>query len=132
MSDLYEKALSVINGVGEFIEPSARMLIGSYYSNPILHPISKHKTDLAEDRFKDSVASLNLLEDYLKEPGSGVYPNGVTRVEDPTFIDKWRAAQLQKHDLATKKNPLAYKYGDEKVALDNEKRKIKYARPKYY
>ena len=133
MNDSYNKALSeIVGGLGNFAEPAARMLIESYYSNPVLHPIAKMRADRTEDKFRDTVASLNLLEEELKKPGAGVYPNGVTRVENPTFEDKYKAAQLEKYDLASEKNPLAYKYGDEEAALNMEKKKVKYVRPKYY
>ena len=129
-NNVYNEALKAIVGkLGNFTEPSMRMAIESYYTNPVLHPISAYKTNQAEDRFRDVVASLNLLENDLRRPGAGVFPDGVTRVKNPTFEDKLRAAQRKKYDLAGEQNPFL---NDDEAALEAEKRNVEYRKPKYY
>ena len=67
-NSIYNKALEAIIGeVGNFVEPTARMFIEGYNTNPVLHPISVYKANQAEDKFRDAVASMNLLEENLKD-----------------------------------------------------------------
>ena len=133
-NSIYNKALEAIIGeVGNFVEPSARMQIESYYANPFLHPISAYKARQTEDRFRDAAASMNLLEEKLeKAPVPVVFPEVGKAIENPTFEDKFKDAQRYKYDRAIDKHPLAYINGGSEKALEAEKRKVKYRRPKYY
>ena len=133
-NSIYNKALEAIIGeIGNFVEPTARMFIESYNTNPVLHPISVYKANQTEDRFRDAAASMNLLEEKLKsDPVPIVFPDRFTPVKNPTFEDKLKDAQRYKYKRAKNKYPLAYKYGDEEKAFEVEKRKVKYRRPKYY
>lgn len=133
-NSIYNKALEAIIGeVGNFVEPTARMFIEGYNTNPVLHPISVYKANQAEDKFRDAVASMNLLEEKIKDdPVPIVSPERFKIVKNPTFEDKLKDAQRYKYDRAADKYPDAYKYGDEKKALEVEKRRVKYKRPKYY
>lgn len=133
-NSIYNKALEAIIGeIGNFVEPTARMFIEGYNTNPVLHPISVYKANQTEDKFRDAAASMNLLEEELKsDPVPLVFPDRVTPVKNPTFEDKLRDAQHYKYDRATRKYPDAYKYGDLEKALEVEKRKVEYRRPKYY
>ena len=128
-----------VQGLGSVFAPTIYSAIESYKQNPMLHPVAVKQEKAREDNFKEKAALLDLLSKnkglnhvYIAHDGNEntLWPT-LVKNSNPTFEQQLEMIGHFKNTLPwalDKKYPNA----SPEDALEFEKEKVPFAKPKFY
>ena len=128
-----------VQGLGSVFEPTIYSAIESYHQNPMLHPTAVRQERAREDNFKEKAALLDLLSKNRGLSNRSIVHDGNENTLWPTTVKNDNPTIGQRLEMIDHfKNILTWdldkKYPDASPenALEFEKKKVPFARPKYY
>ena len=128
-----------VQGLGSVFEPTIYSAIESYKQNPMLHPAAVRQEKAREDNFKEKAALLDLLSKNRGLSNRSIVHDGNENTLWPTTVKNDNPTTGQRLEMIDHfKNILPwdldkkYPNASPENALEFEKKKVPFARPKYY
>lgn len=136
VNDLVNEA---VQGLGSVFSGFPYLAIKAYHQNPMLHPIKFQREKERENNFKEKAVLLDLLSKDRGLSNRSIAHDGMERTLRPTLVKNKNptfAQQLEmiNHFKTVLPFSLKEKYPDmyDEDAFELEKKKVRFAKPKYY